>query len=181
MQSNLNEPESAAWNQIAPLLDDALNCLEEKEHDAVVLRFFDGKELKQVGATMRTGEDAARMRVNRALEKLRKFFAKKGVTLSAGAIAAAVAANAVEAAPTGLAATITAAGMNFIGAIPTAVASFDCETSPSLPGLSTRIEDAVLDGFTWTAVASASALWLFVALWPAICVPSEPLSGLDFP
>src|SRR3954468_12778483 len=52
MQSLLNEPDSTAWSQIAPLLDDALNCLGEKEHDAVVLRFFDDKDLKEVGAAM---------------------------------------------------------------------------------------------------------------------------------
>ena len=112
MQSLLNEPEPGVWNQIAPLLDEALNCLGEKEHDAVVLRFFDGKELKQVGAAMGTTEDAARMRVNRGVEKLREFFTKRGVTLSATAIAGAVAANSVQAAPAGLAVTITAAALS---------------------------------------------------------------------
>ncbi len=112
MQSLLNEPEPGVWNQIAPLLDEALNCLGEKEHDAVVLRFFDGKELKQVGAAMGTTEDAARMRINRGVEKLREFFTKKGVTLSAAAITGAVAANSVQAAPAGLSATITAAALS---------------------------------------------------------------------
>jgi RNA polymerase sigma factor (sigma-70 family) len=112
MESILNEPEPGVWNQIAPLLDEALNCLGEKEHDAVVLRFFDGKELKQVGAAMGTTEDAARMRVNRGVEKLRNFFTKRGVTLSAAAITGAVAANSVQAAPAGLAAAITAAALS---------------------------------------------------------------------
>ena len=112
MQSILNEPEPGVWNQIAPLLYEALNCLGEKEHDAVVLRFFDGKELKQVGAAMGTTEDAARMRVNRGVEQLRKFFTKRGVTLSATAITGAVAANSVQAAPAGLAAAITTAALS---------------------------------------------------------------------
>jgi RNA polymerase sigma factor (sigma-70 family) len=112
MESILNEPEPGVWNQIAPLLDEALNCLGEKEHDAVVLRVFDGKELKQVGAAMGTTEDAARMRVNRGVETLREFFTKRGVTLSATAIAGAVAANSVQAAPAGLAATIAAAALS---------------------------------------------------------------------
>jgi RNA polymerase sigma factor (sigma-70 family) len=120
MQSISSESDSAAWNQIGPLLDEALNGLEEREHDAVVLRFFDGKQLKQVGAEMGTTEDAARMRVNRGLEKLRKFFMKRGVTLSATAITGAVAANSVQAAPAGLAATITAA--TFSGATITTAA-----------------------------------------------------------
>ena len=112
MESILNEPEPGVWNQIAPLLDEALNCLGEKEHDAVVLRFFDGKELNQVGAAMGTTEDAARMRVNRGVEKLRDFFTKKGVTLSVTAITGAVAANSVQTAPAGLAANITAAALS---------------------------------------------------------------------
>jgi RNA polymerase sigma factor (sigma-70 family) len=112
MQSTLNEPEPGVWNQIAPMLDEALNGLGEKEHDAVVLRFFDGEELREVGAAMRTTEDAARMRVNRGLENLRRFFTKKDVTLSTTAIAGAVAANSVQAAPTGLAASITVAALS---------------------------------------------------------------------
>ncbi len=112
MQSLLNEPDSTAWNQIAPLLDQALNCLGEKEHDAVVLRFFEGKELNQVGTAMGTTEDAARMRVNRGVEKLREFFTKKGVTLPAKAIIGAFAASSAQAAPAGLAAAVTAAALS---------------------------------------------------------------------
>src|SRR5438132_1033721 len=108
MQSTLNQPDSAAWNQIAPLLDEALDRIAAKEHDALVLRFLDGKEMKQVGAEMGVTEDAARMRVNRGLEKLREFFNRKGVALSAAAIAGAVSSHSVQAAPAGLAGTIAA-------------------------------------------------------------------------
>jgi uncharacterized protein (TIGR03435 family) len=85
--------------------------LGEQEHNAIVLRFYEGKALKQVGAALGTGEDAARMRINRALEKLRKFFAGRGLTLSAAVIAAAVSTGAVQAAPAGLAATVTTAAV----------------------------------------------------------------------
>lgn len=111
MQSLLNETESGAWMQIAPLLETAMAQLGEQEHNAIVLRFYEGKALKQVGAALGTGEDAARMRINRALEKLRKFFARRGLTLSAALITAAVSANAVQAAPIGLATTVTAAAV----------------------------------------------------------------------
>lgn len=111
MQSILNEPDSDVWTQLAPHLDEALNSLGEKEHDAVVLRFFDGNELKQVGAAMGTSEDAARMKVNRGLEKLRGFFTKRGITLSTTVIAGAIAVNSVQVAPAGIAATITAAAL----------------------------------------------------------------------
>jgi RNA polymerase sigma factor (sigma-70 family) len=112
MQSTLIESTSGAWEQIAPLLDEALESLRPAEHDALVLRFFEGKELKHVGAAQGTSEDAARMRVNRAVERLRKFFSRKGLTLSGAAIVGAVAANSVQAAPVGLVGAVTAAALS---------------------------------------------------------------------
>jgi RNA polymerase sigma factor (sigma-70 family) len=108
MQSLLNEPEPNVWPQIAPLLDAAMAGLGEKDRNAVVLRFFENKSLGEVGRALGASEDAAKMRVNRALEKLRKFFYKRGVTLSGAIIAGAVSANSVQAAPVGLAITVTA-------------------------------------------------------------------------
>lgn len=112
MLSALNEshPEADdAWQRIAPLLDDALGRLGERDRNAIVLRFFENKSLGEVGAALGASEDAAKMRVNRALEKLRKMFGKRGVTLTAALIAGAVSANSVQAAPVGLAVTAAAA------------------------------------------------------------------------
>lgn len=112
MQSTLNEPEVAAWNQLAPLLDGAMDSLSEADRNAIVLRFFEGKSLAEVGVTMGTREGAAKKRVSRALERLRTFFSKRGVTLPSVLIAGAVSANAVQAVPAGLAATVAAAASN---------------------------------------------------------------------
>src|SRR5271170_1831192 len=71
MQSILNEPEPDNWGQIAPLLDGAMEQLGQKDHNAVVLRFFEGRNFKEVGAALGVSEDAANRRVHRALEKLR--------------------------------------------------------------------------------------------------------------
>jgi RNA polymerase sigma factor (sigma-70 family) len=109
VQSLSNETEPEVWPQMLPLLDDAMGRLGEKERSAVVLRFMEGKSLKQVGAALGGSENAVGKRIARALEKLRKYFVKRGVTLSAAAIAGAVAANSVQAAPAGLAVTVTAA------------------------------------------------------------------------
>jgi RNA polymerase sigma factor (sigma-70 family) len=108
MQSTLNESESEAWLQIAPVLDDAISKLGARDRDAIVLRFFENKSLGEVGAALGASEDAAKMRVNRALEKLRKMFARRGGIFPAAIIAGAVSANSVQAAPVGLAATISA-------------------------------------------------------------------------
>jgi RNA polymerase sigma factor (sigma-70 family) len=109
MQSVLNDIESEAWTHIAPLLDPALARLGAKDHDAIVLRYFEGRSLNEVGVALGSSEEAAKKRVNRALEKLRRFFSKRGVTLTTTLIAGAVTANSVQAAPVALAVTIAAA------------------------------------------------------------------------
>ena len=108
MQSTLDESAPEAWPQLAPLLDDAMGRLGEKDRNAIVLRFFENKNLSEVGAALGASEDAAKMRVNRALEKLRKFFSKRGLALSGAIIAGAVSANSVHAAPAALAKTVSA-------------------------------------------------------------------------
>src|SRR5207244_3207822 len=111
MQSIVNESESDAWMQIAPLLDRAMAHLGGKDHNALVLRFFDGHNFKAVSAALGTTEAGAKMRVNRALEKLRKFFTKRGLTFSAGVIAGAISVHSVQAAPIGLATSVTLAAV----------------------------------------------------------------------
>ncbi|MGA2854092.1 MAG: sigma-70 family RNA polymerase sigma factor [Verrucomicrobiota bacterium] len=108
MQSVLSEPGPEVWTQIAPLLDDALDQLGEKDHNAVVLRFFENKSMSDVGAALGASEDAAKTRVNRALEKLRQFFLKRGVDSTMAAIAETISANSVLIAPATLAKTATA-------------------------------------------------------------------------
>jgi RNA polymerase sigma factor (sigma-70 family) len=111
MQSTLNESENEAWTQIAPLLDTALDELGETDHNAIVLRFFEGKSMSDVGAALGASEDAAKKRVNRAVEKLQKFFLKRGVTSTTATLAGAISANSVQAAPAELAKTVTAVAM----------------------------------------------------------------------
>src|SRR5437899_881607 len=109
MQSLLDETGNDIWRQIAPLLDDAVAGLSETDRHAIVLRFYEGRNLREVGAALGASEDAAEKRVNRAVEKLRTFFAKRGVTASSAALAVVLGANAVQAAPVGLAVTISTA------------------------------------------------------------------------
>jgi len=108
MQSTLNEPADAGWQQIAPLLDEAMGRLGETDRNALVLRYFENKSVVQIAKALRLNAATAHKRASRALEKLRKFFTKRGLTLSAAALASAVSTNAVSAAPVGLATTISA-------------------------------------------------------------------------
>jgi uncharacterized protein (TIGR03435 family) len=111
MQSILNQPDADAWVQLAPLLDDALAELGETDRTALVLRFFENKTAREIAGALRMEEAAAQKRVARALEKLRAIFVKRGVMLTVTVIAGAMAANSVQAAPVGLAVTVTAAAV----------------------------------------------------------------------
>lgn len=104
----------AGWDQIRPMLDDAMHDLNETDRDAILFRYFENQPFIQVGAKLGLNENAARMRVERALEKLRAIFAKRGVT-AAAALASVISANAVQLAPPNLAVTLTASSVAAIG------------------------------------------------------------------
>jgi RNA polymerase sigma factor (sigma-70 family) len=116
MQSTLNDSshQSAAtaeaaeiWTQLSPHLEAAMDKLNAADRALLVLRFYENKSGPEAAALLGIREDAAHKRVARAIEKLRKFFAQRGVTLSGAAIASAVSANSVQAAPVALVKTIS--------------------------------------------------------------------------
>src|SRR5882724_10788163 len=106
-----NNDTDTIWRQVAPALDEAMSGLNEHDRNAIVLRFFEQQPLREVGAALGTSDDAARMRIDRALEKLQKFLIGRGVTLSAGALAAVLAGEWVTAAPAGLAVGVASAAL----------------------------------------------------------------------
>ena len=108
MQSELDAQAGSTWNQLSPLLDEAMLRLGQTDRDALVLRFFEGRSLNEVGHALGASEEAAKKRVNRALEKLRNFFAKRGVSSTTAIIAETISAHSVQAAPVALAKSITA-------------------------------------------------------------------------
>ena len=92
---------TADWTHIEPLLDEAMSALDETDRTAVLLRYFENRSLREVGQTLGTSDAAAQKRVSRAVERLRGFFAERGVAVGASGIVVAVSANAVQAAPVG--------------------------------------------------------------------------------
>jgi RNA polymerase sigma factor (sigma-70 family) len=103
-----NNPE-VGFSRIAPMLDQAINELGEADRTAIVLRFFEHRDFRSVGAAIGSNEDAARMRVNRAVEKLQSLLERRGVKTAAGALAVALSTHVVQAAPVGLAAAVSSA------------------------------------------------------------------------
>jgi len=149
MQNSLNETESDVWPQIAPLLDAAMAGLNETDRHAVVLRFFDGKSMREVGAALGASEDAAKMRLNRAVEKLRGFFTKRGLVLPATALTAAISANSVQAAPAMLAKAATAVAF---------------AKGATVSGSTLTLIKGALNVMTWTKAKTAIATGVVVVL-----------------
>jgi TonB family protein len=103
-----SDPTAALdWERVRPVLDEALAELGEQDRAAILLRYLEGHDFASVGAKLALTDNAARMRVDRAVDKLRALLARRGVTSSAAALSLALANQAVVAAPAGLAATVT--------------------------------------------------------------------------
>ncbi|MBX3731065.1 MAG: RNA polymerase sigma factor [Verrucomicrobiae bacterium] len=99
-------------SDLSVLLDEGLLHLREGDRLAVILRYLEERSLREVAGLLGVEEDAARKRVDRAVERLAEFFRSRGVAASAGASVAALArASAASAAPPGLAAAAGTAGL----------------------------------------------------------------------
>ena len=112
-----HEPD-ADWEHIAPHLDAALGELSEPDRDAVLLRYFERKSAREMAQTLGISDEAAQKRVSRAVERLREFFAKRGITVGASGLVVVISANAVQAAPAGLSTAIVGAAFTGQGAKP---------------------------------------------------------------
>jgi len=114
----MREPNETApgadWEKLRPTLDDAMHELKETDREAILLRYFENQPFIQVGAKLGLNENAARMRVERALEKLRAAFARRGVAATA-MLASLISANAIQMAPANLAAALATASIATAG------------------------------------------------------------------
>lgn len=112
---------NSAWQHIESLVDEAMGGLQASDHDALVLRYFENRSLREVGLAFGCSEDAAQKRVTRALDRLRHTLARQGAAIPVATLAVALTSAAVQSAPAGLAAS-TAAGsllaVNATGLIP---------------------------------------------------------------
>ena len=108
IELNAMDTHPSIWSQIEPLLDEAMNGLGTADRNAILLRFFEGRSLREVGQALGLSEDAAQKRVSRAVDRLREFLSKQGLTVGASGFIAALSANAVQSAPMGLVTAISA-------------------------------------------------------------------------
>jgi len=149
--ANLDAPE-----RLRPLLDEALGALREVEREAVLLRYFEGKAFAEIGVKLKMPENSARMRVARAVEKMRAAFARRGVTSSAAALGALMTAEAAaaQAAPAGLAASVSAG----------ALAVTSAGAAAAVAGASATGAGAILAFMTSTKITSVAIVALLIAV-----------------
>jgi ribosomal protein L18 len=153
MKQLLHEPgPDLAWEELRPVLDTAMHELDEADREVILMRYFENRKHADIGERIGLTENAARMRVERALEKLRAALFSRGATATA-ALAASLSANAVSGAPAGLAATVTTAALVGAAAGVTAAAS--------------AVKVAALTTFQKTLVAGMIALIGVAAIYEA--------------
>lgn len=111
MKATLNDGAQEEWERLRPVLDATIDGLEERDRIAIVLRFFEGRSFAEVGSRLRLTENAARMRVERALDKLHALLAARGIRSSAAALAVVLGGSASATAPAGLAGSVTTAAL----------------------------------------------------------------------
>jgi DNA-binding protein Fis len=104
-----NSQTAPDWERLRPVLDDAMSELDESDYDALVMRYFRNQNLRSVGQALGVTDDTAQKRVSRAVEKLRDSLTRRGITTTAAALSLVLSAHAVQPAPAGLAAAISAA------------------------------------------------------------------------
>lgn len=105
-QLRTNSESTPDWERIRPVLDEALDSLGDEDREALLLRYFKNHDFRAVGVALGVSDDAAQKRVSRAVESLREFFVKRGVAVGTSGLVALICANAVQAAPVGLAVMI---------------------------------------------------------------------------
>jgi len=105
-------PSAAGWAQLQPILDEAMAGLKDGDRDVLLLRFFEGQAFAEIGRRLGVTEDAARMRVDRALARLRVRLDRCSVVPAMAVLADALSLHAAGSAPSGLAATVSAAALN---------------------------------------------------------------------
>jgi RNA polymerase sigma factor (sigma-70 family) len=111
MANTMNDSENLRWSELKPVIDDVMGEIPETDREALLLHFFDGEAFASVGSRLGLGENTARMRVERALEKLRARLSRRGITCTAAAVAKALASQTFAVAPVGLAASAAAGAL----------------------------------------------------------------------
>ena len=104
------EPEQSAGlehSELSATLDRAVARLSPPDRAAVVMRFFEGRSAEEVAAALQVSPDAARKRVDRAVEKLGAILSRLGVTTATPALTTFLASRCIVPLPAHVMTSIT--------------------------------------------------------------------------
>lgn len=156
LTAKMNEQDVSDWSELEPLIDEVIGSLPTKDRDAILLRFYQKKSHATVGQILGVSEDAARMRINRALEKVRAKLSSRGIATTTAALALTLPANAVTAAPPALAATVSST------AVSAALAGAAASSGVSISSTLLSIAKTYIALITVLAVSAPVVVWQFV-------------------
>lgn len=183
LQEADNPSPAADWNQIRPLVDDALAELKDADRTAVLLRFYENRDYASIGDRLNLTANAARMRVDRALDHLNAALTRRGVTSTTGALATVLGAHTVGASPAGLIASVTSTALaGSVATFGTGAAVFTMVKIPlTVTAAVLALGSATLAVQSHTAADSAAPLPVPIAHQPPSPPPSKPSPATPAP
>src|SRR5262249_17808176 len=103
--------ENTLWRELEPLLDEAMLTLSQRQRELVLLRYFQNNSQRSAAVQVGCSESVASRELSAAVERLRTYFARNGVALSATVLVTLLSVNGAKAAMTaaGFAATLSSA------------------------------------------------------------------------
>jgi RNA polymerase sigma factor (sigma-70 family) len=146
-------------HHLAPLLDDALTRLGESDRNTLLLRYAQQESMHSLGHHLGISEEAAKKRVARALDRLRRLFASRGIILPASALAGVLSQQLAQSAAPALAASIAARSLASTTSSTAALPPLARDTLNALAWTKAKMSAAI-------GLASLAVIGLTVALWP---------------
>jgi RNA polymerase sigma factor (sigma-70 family) len=116
-ETPFDHADSSDWDRLRPVLDEAMHALGTDDRTALLLRYFQDRRFAEVGSHLGLTEDAARMRVDRALDKLRALLARRQITSTTAALGLILASQPGVAVPASLLASVTGAALAGAGTV----------------------------------------------------------------
>lgn len=139
-----NPDPDSLWEQLAPLLNDAVASLSAGDRDVVALRFFEKKSHEEIASRLGVAEAVARKRLSRAVERLRRFFVRRGVAVAGGSLVLVLGTHSVSAAPAGLAGVATASAATQGAALSASVVALVQGVSQAVAWTKAKVTAAVV-------------------------------------
>ncbi|MFI5381412.1 MAG: RNA polymerase sigma factor [Tepidisphaerales bacterium] len=162
-ETHLTRHEEAAWEEIVPILDEAVSCLSVDDRQAVLLRFYENHSMAAIGQRLGISEEAAKKRVSRAVDKLRGILSRQGAAIASAMLLGLLLVRSAVAMPKELAATVVSICTGEIAASSSAAASAD-RAATAMVRAARRLLAAITAGVAAVLLLIAGGLMMLMNL-----------------